>query len=265
MSPLLRLEGVSRRFGGLLAVRDLSLRMEAGEIRALIGPNGAGKTTILNIISGIHGPSAGHVFLGATELTGRPPHVVTRLGVARTFQNIRLFGELSALENVLVGRHARARTSLADVILGTPRWSRDERAMRERAEEHLAAVGLLHRGHERASSLPYGQQRLVELARALATEPRLLLLDEPVAGLVPGEADALAALLRRLRDAGLGLLLIEHNMPFVMGLADRVTVLNFGEKIAEGAPEEIRGDPGVIEAYLGGEDRDAEAVVGAAS
>jgi branched-chain amino acid transport system ATP-binding protein len=260
MTELFRIEDLSRRFGGLLAVDNVSMSIEQGEIRALIGPNGAGKTTIINMISGIYAPTAGRIWLGTDKLTGKSPHTIARLGVSRTFQNVQLCRQMTVLENAMIGQQLRSTTNIVDALLGTRRWYHEEETLRYQARERLAEVGLTHRADELAQNLPYGQQRLIELARALGTEPRLLLLDEPVAGLVASEVAELVALLQRLKREGLAILLVEHNMKFVMGLADRVTVLNFGKKIAEGPPEDIQVDSSVIKAYLGGEVGDMEQI-----
>ena len=249
---MLEVTGLARRFGGLRAVDGVSLTVREGEIVGLIGPNGAGKTTVFNLITGFIAPTAGRVRFGGTDITRWSPDRVTAAGIARTFQNIRLFRDMPAAENVVVAQHVRTSATLADAVFATRRYRTEERDARARARELLALVGLADRASVPARSLAYGDQRRLEIARALATRPRLLLLDEPAAGMNTAETQALMTLIRRLRDElGLTVLLIEHDMKLVMGLCDRVAVLNFGREIAEGAPDEVRRNPAVIEAYLG--------------
>ena len=249
---LLEVRGLIKRFGGVTAVNALDMTVTSGDVHALIGPNGSGKTTTLNVISGLYRADGGSVRFDGGELAGRPAHAIARGGIARTFQNIRLFGELTVAENVMIGRHVRTRTGFLGALIPGGATAREERETRERALELLQFVGLESAANASARSLPYGDQRRVEIARALAAEPRLLLLDEPAAGMNPTETDTLVALLRSIRERGTTLLLIEHDMNLVMSVSDTITVLNFGQHIAEGPPSEIARNPDVITAYLGG-------------
>jgi branched-chain amino acid transport system ATP-binding protein len=251
---LLVVDRVTCRFGGVLAVDAVSFRVARGELFGLIGPNGAGKTTLFNIVTGLTAPSGGHIRYRGEDITALPPHRVAERGIARTFQNVRLFGDLSALDNVMIARHVRTRSGLVSGVLGLSSARQEERVTRERSAALLASVGLADRPDERARNFSYGDQRRLEIARALALEPELLLLDEPAAGMNAGEKRALSDLIKGVRTRlGLTILLIEHHVPLVMDLCDRIAVLNFGELIALGPPADVRTSPAVIEAYLGDE------------
>jgi branched-chain amino acid transport system ATP-binding protein len=248
---LLELRDLTMRFGGLTALDAVSFSIQRGEILGLIGPNGAGKTTCFNAMTGVFRPTSGDVLLEGRSIGRSHRHEITRLGIARTFQNIRLFGEMTALENVMVGTDARHKTSVPGAVFRMPRHYKEERAGVEKSMALLEFVGIADRAAEKARNLPYGYQRRLEIARALATEPKLLCLDEPAAGFNPAEKDELVALIRKIREDGYTVLVIEHDMRLVMGVTDRIVVLEFGRKIAEGEPDEIREDPAVVAAYLG--------------
>jgi len=250
--PLLQLSGVGKHFGGLNALSDVSLHINQGEIYGLIGPNGAGKTTLFNILTGLYQLDTGSFSFAGIAYSNCKPHVLAQAGIARTFQNIRLFANMSALENIMVGRHLRTRTGLWGALTRNAAARAEERAIEQRAHKLLRYVGINRPSNTLAKNLSYGEQRRLEIARALATDPKLLALDEPAAGMNATETDNLKTLLKTIRESGITILLIEHDVKLIMDLCDRIAVLNYGQKIAEGKAEDVRNNPDVISAYLGG-------------
>lgn len=254
MKEVLRVDAVTQRFGGLTALENINMYVAPGEIIGVIGPNGAGKTTLFNIITGIYTPTEGKVFLEEQDITGMKPHQISKAGFGRTFQNIRLFGKLSVIDNVIAGMHTRRKTNLTDALLRTKRYYQEQRECEQKCREILTLMNLWEERYQLANSLPYGHQRRLEIARALASEPKLLLLDEPAAGMNEQETDELREMVLKLREMGNTIMLIEHDMKFVMNICDRIYVLNHGEPIANGTPYEVAHNKTVLEAYLGEED-----------
>jgi branched-chain amino acid transport system ATP-binding protein len=248
---LLKIESITKIFGGLTALQDISLSIAAGEITGIIGPNGAGKTTLFNVVTGIYDPTSGKVYYGGKDITGFPPEKLARLGMVRTFQGIELFGQMTVLENAMVGLHTKSQSGIIASALKLPAQLREERHIRERAISWLEFAGIAELAHMKAANLPFGKGRLLEIARAMAVEPQIILLDEPAAGLNSRETSDLAMLIKRINGSGITVALVEHDMELVMGICSRIVVLNLGHKLAEGTPRQIQEDENVITAYLG--------------